>query len=125
MAIEGTGATSRQADWGGLSVALGSFRAGTDLAALLYGLPDGRCPCPHWGYVVEGRSRVRYPGREEVVSAGDAYYLPPGHVSIFEEDTDVVEFSPREAYQAVYDVIARNAAALELERRAEASPSEP
>ena len=110
VALEGAGATSRQADWGELSVALESFRAGTDLSGHLRGLPDDRCPCPHWGYVLKGRFRVRYAGREEVVSVGDAYYLAPGHVPIFDEDTDVVQFSPREAYQEVFEVVARNVA---------------
>jgi hypothetical protein len=54
---------------------------------------------------------VRYRGREEVVNAGDAYYLAPGHVPIFEEDTDVAEFSPRGEYQAMLEVVGRNLAA--------------
>jgi len=120
IALEGAGATSRQADWGGLSVALESYRAGTDLAELLRGLPDDRCPCPHWGYVLTGQFRVRYPGREEVVRAGDAYYLAPGHVPIYEHDTEVIEFSPREAYQETYDVVARNVVARRVERVGEA-----
>ena len=113
VALEGAGVVSRQAEWGDLNVALETFAAGTDPAALFKGLPDDRCQCRHWGYVVRGRFRVRYRGREEIVNAGDAYYIPPGHVSIFEEDTEVVEFSPKGEYQTMLEVIAGNVAAVE------------
>ena len=113
VALEGANMVSRQAEWGDLSVALEVFQAGADPSSLFLGLPDARCPCPHWGYVVKGRFRVRYPGREEIVSAGDAYYLAPGHLPIFEEDTELVEFSPKTEYQAVFEVVARNLAMLQ------------
>lgn len=113
VALEGAGVISRQAEWGDLSVALEAIAAGTDLAALVRGLPDDRCQCPHWGYVVRGRIRVRYRDREEVVNAGDAYYMSPGHVPIFEEDTDVVEFSPKGEYQAMLEVVARELVGLQ------------
>ena len=35
-----------------------SVPAGTDFGPLLKGLPNDRCPCPHWGYVLKGRLRV-------------------------------------------------------------------
>jgi ethanolamine utilization protein EutQ (cupin superfamily) len=44
------------------------------------GLPDDRCQCPHWGYVVNGRLTFRYADREEISEAGDVFYTPPGHV---------------------------------------------
>ena len=31
-----------------------TFRTTVDNAPLLKGLPDDKCHCPHWGYVVEG-----------------------------------------------------------------------
>jgi hypothetical protein len=46
--------------------------AGTDLAALLRGLPDDQCPCPHWGYVITGQLIVRYRDHEETIAAGEA-----------------------------------------------------
>ena len=113
VAFDGAGVVSRQAEWGDLNVALETFPAGTDPSPLFKGLPDDRCPCPHWGYVVRGRFRVRYRDREEVVHAGDAYYMPPGHVPIFEEDTEVVEFSPKGEYQAMLEVVARNLLGLQ------------
>jgi hypothetical protein len=36
---------------GGMIVTRTHFPAGVDLASIL---PGGRCPVPHWGYVLEG-----------------------------------------------------------------------
>jgi ribosomal protein L16 Arg81 hydroxylase len=55
--------------------------------------------------------RVRYADREEIVTAGDAYYLPPGHLPLLEEETEVIEFSPKGVYQETMEVIERNMAA--------------
>jgi hypothetical protein len=57
-----------------------------------------RCTCPHWGYVRTGRLRVAYPDHDEVISAGDLYYAAPGHVLLVEEDSDLVELSPADAW---------------------------
>jgi hypothetical protein len=105
------GASSRQAEWGDMSVAIETAPAGGDTAAILRGLPDDRCQCPHWGYVIRGRVRVRYKDREETLTMGDAYYLAPGHTTVFEEDTEVVEFSPKDEYQKTIEVAVRNVAA--------------
>lgn len=112
VAFEELGVSSRQAEWGDMSVALESFPAGTDTAPIFRGLPDNRCQCPHWGYVINGRIRVSYKDREETLSAGDAYYLAPGHTIMFEQDTAVVEFSPKGEYQKTMEVAAGNIAAL-------------
>jgi hypothetical protein len=40
-------------------------------------LPYG-CECPHWGYLLKGRMRVKYADHEEVITAEEAYYLAPG-----------------------------------------------
>jgi len=65
-----------------------------DLAPMLAGLPGGKCPCPHWGIVLEGRVIVRYADHEEVVEAGEAFYMAPGHAPEAEEGTEIVQFSP-------------------------------
>src|SRR5688572_27370922 len=96
---------SRQAEWGDLNVALEAAAAGTDTAALFRGLPDDRCPCQHWGYVIRGRMLIRYRDRTEILRAGDAYYLTPGHLTFFEEDTEHLELTPRAAYQATFEVM--------------------
>jgi hypothetical protein len=37
---------------------------------------------------------VRYDDHEEVIEAGDAFYMPPGHAPEAEEGTEIVQFSP-------------------------------
>ncbi len=83
---------------------------GTDVTPLVKGLPDDRCSAPHWGYVIKGQVRVIYADHQEVLRAGDLYYLPSGHTAIVEEDYEAVEFSPPAAHEQVLDVIRRNAA---------------
>ena len=78
---------------------------------MLKGLPDDRCPCPHWGYVVKGQLRVIYADRQEVLRAGDLYFMAPGHSAVVEEeDYEGVEFSPSAGHEQVLDVVKRNAA---------------
>ena len=113
VAFEGGGVVSRLAEWGEMNVALETLPGGTDTASLFKGLPDDRCQSPHWGYVLRGSVRVCYPDREEVIVAGDAFYMEPGHTTIFEEDTELVEFSPRGEYQKTLKVAQRNAAATQ------------
>jgi len=112
VAFEDAGVISRQAEWGDMNIAIETFPAGLDTAPLFTGLPDDRCQCPHWGYALSGRFRVRYKDHEETVSAGDVYYMAPGHTTVFEEDTEVVEFSPKGEYQETMEVAARNIAAM-------------
>ena len=38
--------------------------------------------------------RCGYPDHQETIAAGEAYYLPPGHVPDYLEDTEVFEVSP-------------------------------
>jgi hypothetical protein len=103
--------TIRGADWDGLRSMIVSLPAGTDLAPVLKGLPNDLCPCPHWGYVIKGRMRVVYADGEEVLQAGDLFYLPPGHTPLVEEDIEFVEFSRPEEHQPVLDHVQRAVAA--------------
>jgi hypothetical protein len=104
------GAAIRATDWGDLRSIAISLPAGTDLAPLLKGLPDDLCSCPHWGYVIKGQMRVSYADGQEVIRAGDLYYLPPGHTGVVDEDFECIEFSPPAAHEQVVDVVKRNAA---------------
>jgi len=107
----GEGFRSRIVEWGGMIVSYETFPKGTDAAPLFKGLPDDLCQAPHWGYVFKGRVRIRHKNGEYVLKAGDVYYLEPGHVPAYEEDTAVLEFSPKAEYQQTIDVVARNIAA--------------
>ena len=103
-------ATIRGVNWGGLRSLVVSSPAGTDFGPLFKGLPDDRCPCPHWGYMVKGRLRMSYADGDEVLQAGDLFYMPPGHSGVAEEDVQFVEFSPPDEHEAVLEVLRRNAA---------------
>jgi hypothetical protein len=92
--LDGVGET-RAVDQGGLTIAFEQLRAGVETAPIYRGLPDDACQSAHWGYVISGRLRiVRADGTEETVAAGQAYFMPPGHNVVIEEDAEVVEFSP-------------------------------
>ena len=96
--LEDGPACIRATDWGGQRALLVSLPAGMDITPLLRGLPDDRCQCPHWGYVLAGRMRVIYTGgQEETLEAGDLWYLPPGHTVIVDEDVEFVESARRES----------------------------
>jgi hypothetical protein len=101
---------SHQVEWAGMIVEISSFPAGVDAAPIFKGLPEDMCQSLHWGYVLKGRMRMRYKDREEVI--GDVYYLEPGHVPYIEEDTELVEFSPKGEYEKTLEVVARNMAAM-------------
>jgi len=107
------GPAVRAADWGDLRSIAISLPAGTDLGPLLQGLPEDLCSCPHWGYVIKGQMRVSYAEGQEVLRAGDLYYLPPGHTGLVEEDFECIEFSPPAAHEQVLDVVKRNAASAQ------------
>jgi hypothetical protein len=109
----GEGFVSSQVEWGGMIVEISSFPAGVDAAPLFKGLPDDMCQSSHWGYVLKGRVRMRYKDREEIIEAGDVYYLEPGHSPLYEEATEVVEFSPKGEYERTLEIVARNMATLE------------
>ena len=73
-----------------------SIPAGFDDARFLKGLPDDACQCEHWGYLFKGSLKFRHTdGHDEVVSAGEAYYAPPGHSFETLENCETVEFSPK------------------------------
>lgn len=106
-------AYSRSVEWGGMNVAFEGWPAGFDSAPYFKGLPDDRCQCPHWGFVFRGRFRVIYADHEEIIRAGDVYYIPPGHNGIVEDDTEVLEISPLAEYLKTMEAVERNSAAME------------
>lgn len=86
-----------------------TYTADADLKDLLRGLPDDRCQCPHWGYVIEGKLVYHYADGDDVVTAGQAYYARPGHTPELFAGTEVVEFSPTEELKKSLEVALRNA----------------
>jgi hypothetical protein len=104
----------RSEDLDGYSVNFVTFREDVDHGPLLKGLPDDRCQCPHWGYVLAGTVTFRYADRDEVYAAGDAFYAPPGHVPVHNEPgTEYLQFSPAEELRQTSEVIMRNFQALQ------------
>ena len=71
-----------------------TIRQDHNLAPMLAGLPGGMCQCPHWGVVTKGRMTVSYADHDEVIEAGDAFYMTPGHTPAAEAGTEFVQFSP-------------------------------
>lgn len=108
VTLDAGAAYSRDAHWGEMNVAFEGFPAGLDTRPLFEGLPEDRCPCPHWGMLLKGRLKVLYAAGEEVITAGQAYYLPPGHNVVVEEDCELVEFSPQHAYERTLQAVAGN-----------------
>src|SRR5262249_2884603 len=101
--------TDRSEEIEGYSVNFTTFHIDMDQSAVLKGLPNDECQCPHWGYVVKGSMTMRSGGREEMLEAGDAYYLAPGHVGISNEPgTEVVQFSPADELRKTSEVIMKN-----------------
>ena len=84
-----------------------AFRRAAD-----FGAYNDRSDCPHLGDVFRGKVRFVYSdGREEIVSAGETYYVRPGHKFEVLEDAETVEFSPSAPYRQHLSTVARNMAA--------------
>ena len=101
----------------GYAVNFVEFRQDIDATPLLKGLPDDRCQCPHWGYVIKGKITLRFPERVETFEAGDAFYTPPGHVPIkHEPGTQIVQFSPVKEMRETEAVLLGNLKAMQSGR---------
>ena len=97
--------------WGGMTVAFNEIPAGTDMSPLLKGLKNDSCQCPHWGYILEGELLMKYDDEtEERLSAGDVFYMQPGHTAIANQDTKLIDFSPETELKEVMDHVAKKMA---------------
>jgi hypothetical protein len=85
-----------------------TYTADSDMAPLFTGLPDDRCQCPHWGYVMKGKVAYTYADTEEVFQAGEAYFAPPGHTPKIFAGTELVEFSPTDELNRTLEVVMKN-----------------
>jgi hypothetical protein len=93
---------------GGYTVCFESHTEDADLAPLLRGMPDDRYDFPSWGYVLRGSLQVRFADHVETFQAGDAYYVPPGHVPVHRAGSEIVEFSPTEPLAKAIGVVMSN-----------------
>lgn len=96
----------------GYTVAFEKYTADTDLAPFFKGLPDDRCQCAHWGYVLRGKLTFKTANGEETFEAGDAYYVGPGHTPVLYAGTEVVEFSPTTELEHTMAVVSKNMEAV-------------
>ena len=103
----------RSEELDGYTVNFVQFNQDIDATPLLKGLPDDRCQSQHWGYVISGRLHMRFADHEETFEAGDAFYLPPGHVPFkHEPGTLLVQFSPTEQLRQTEAVMEKNMQAM-------------
>ena len=93
---------------GGYTVGFETYTADADMGELFKGLPDDRCQCEHWGYVIKGKLSFKTADGEETFETGDAYYVAPGHTPVLYAGTEVVEFSPTKELQQTMEVIEKN-----------------
>ena len=98
----------------GYRIGFTTFKQDIDGTPLMKGLPDDRCQCPHWGYVIRGRVTFRFPDRDEVYAAGDAFYTEPGHIPVqHEPGSEVVMFSPNEELLTTEATMMKNMQAMQ------------
>ena len=90
------------------TVAFEIYTEDADPAEMFRGLPDDRCQCEHWGYVIRGKVGFKTADGEELFESGDAYYMPPGHTPVLYAGTEVVEFSPTDQLNQTVEVITKN-----------------
>ena len=93
---------------GGYTVGFETYTSDADMADLFKGLPDDRCQCEHWGYVIKGKVSFKTSDGEETFETGDAYYVGPGHTPVLYAGTEIVEFSPTKELQQTMEVIEKN-----------------
>lgn len=99
--LEGPGVGIRRMDAGGLAVCVIRLDAGVRTDPLFAGLPDDRCQCAHWGYVISGTMRVHSADGARDFESGETYYWEPGHNLEAVTDAEYVEITGSEDYDAL------------------------
>lgn len=89
-------AVDRHGDIEGHTVSFVTIRQDSDLAPLLVGLPDGRCHCPHWGYMFAGTVTFHFADHDEIYQPGEAFVVLGGHTPAASAGSEFVMFSPAE-----------------------------
>ncbi len=94
--------------WGGMVVEYLECGEAIDLTPMFEGLPDDKCTCPHWGYMLRGTLHIQYAdGTQEDVKPGDVCYMPEGHTASFEAGSAMIFFSPEAEQRVVGEHIAK------------------
>ena len=103
------GTSMRSVQAGDMDIGYTEVHEPADCTNLYEGLPGGLCPCDHYGYVFSGSIRARYAdGSEEIVRAGEVYWIPKGHVLIYDEPTKHLEINPHRELKQLMEVIEKN-----------------
>ncbi len=111
------GVEMSEIQWEGMNaefMSVSELAVGMDLAQLFKGLPDDRCQAHHWGHVIKGSLQIRYGDRVETFTAGQTYYIEPGHIPHISEPTEFIEFTPVEEWSKTMKVVKRNVEAARL-----------
>jgi quercetin dioxygenase-like cupin family protein len=58
--------------------------------------------------VIAGEMTFRFEDHEETYKAGDAYYVPAGHIPVHHAGAEIVEFSPTEELARTVEVVMEN-----------------
>ena len=101
VAIKDDNVELRMSEVGDMTVSFIRLKEGADLGPALVGLPDDLCPCPHWGYMLEGRLKMVTKDGEEIYEPGQAFYWPAGHAPAAMTDCAYVDFSPTAEFAEV------------------------
>ena len=99
--LEGPGVAIRRKDFDGLAMCLIRLDAGLRTDPLFAGLPDDRCQCGHWGYIISGTMRVHSAEGARDYEAGEIYYWEPGHNLEAVEDAEYLEITKSADYDAL------------------------
>lgn len=99
--LEAPGTSIRRKDFDGLAMCPIRFGAGERTDEVFAGLPEGRCQCAHWGYVIAGTMRVHGPDGSRDYAAGETYYWAPGHNLEALTDAEYFEISRIEDYEVL------------------------
>ena len=99
--LDGPGTSIRRKDFGGLAMCLIRLQAGVRTDPLFVGLPDDRCQCAHWGYIMRGTMRVHAADGTHDYAAGEMYYWEPGHNLEAITDAEYLEITKSEAYDGL------------------------
>jgi hypothetical protein len=101
---------AKAVELGDVTVMFETFPEERDATPFFRGLPDDRCPCPHWGLVLRGSWTAHYRDHDETFETGDVFYSPSGHLPSCTAGTELITFSPTRELAEVMAAIGRNVA---------------